>query len=35
VDVDAVKAAYANGLLEITLPKHPEAKPRKIDVSVG
>ena len=35
VDVENVKAAYSNGVLEITLPKHPEAKPRKIDVAVG
>ena len=32
VDVDAVKAKLANGILEITLPKTAEAKPRKIDV---
>ena len=34
VDVEGVKAACANGLLEVTLPRHPESKPRKIDVTV-
>ncbi len=33
VDVNAVKADYRNGLLMITLPKAPEAKPRQIPVS--
>lgn len=33
VDVGAVKADYVNGLLLITLPKSPEAKPRQIPIS--
>ncbi|MCL5110355.1 MAG: Hsp20/alpha crystallin family protein [Chloroflexi bacterium] len=33
VDVDTVKADYKNGVLMITLPKAPEAKPRQISVS--
>jgi len=33
VDVGAVKADYRNGLLLITLPKAPEAKPRQIPIS--
>jgi HSP20 family protein len=33
VDIEKVQADYANGLLVITLPKAPEAKPRQIPVS--
>ena len=32
VDVENVKAKLTNGILEITLPKSPEAKPRRIEV---
>lgn len=32
VDVEAVKASYANGILEIRLPKKEEAKPKRIPV---
>ena len=33
VDVNAVRADYKNGILLITLPKAPEAKPRQIPVT--
>lgn len=35
VDAGAVKAAVANGVLTVTLPKRQEARPRRIAVSVG
>jgi len=35
VDGDSVKADYKNGLLLITLPKAPEAKPKQITVNVN
>jgi len=35
VDGDATTAEYTNGVLRITLPKKPEAKPRRINVSAG
>jgi HSP20 family protein len=37
VDEDAVEAAYKNGILTVTLPKRPEAKPevRSIPVSTS
>ncbi len=35
VDADRVEAAYDNGVLRLTLPKHEAAKPRKIEVKVG
>jgi HSP20 family protein len=35
VEGDATQAAYSNGVLRITLPKKPEAKPRRIPVSAG
>ena len=34
VDFDKIKAEYKNGVLTITLPHKPEAKPREIQVSV-
>jgi HSP20 family protein len=33
VDVEAVKASYENGLLQIELPRVPEGRPRKIAVN--
>jgi HSP20 family protein len=35
VDRENVKASFANGLLEIELPKREEAKPRQIKISSG
>ena len=32
VERDKVKAEFNNGLLVVSIPKKPEAKPRKIDV---
>jgi HSP20 family protein len=32
VKVDDIKASYHDGLLEVTIPKKEEAKPRKIEV---
>ncbi|MCL6638965.1 MAG: Hsp20/alpha crystallin family protein [Firmicutes bacterium] len=34
VDKDAIKARYADGILEITLPKQEEVKPREITIDV-
>lgn len=34
VDAGAVKASYKDGILKVTLPKAPEAKPKQIEVSV-
>lgn len=34
IDADRVQAALHDGVLRITLPKAPTAKPRKIDVKV-
>ena len=35
VDVEKVSANYKNGVLEVTLPKKEEAKPKQIDVKVS
>lgn len=35
IDGDKVSAAYENGVLRITLPKHEQAKPKQISVSVN
>ena len=35
VSADAVKAAYKDGVLTITLPKTPEAKPKPISISAS
>ena len=35
VDDGAIKANYKDGILTVTLPKAPEAKPRQIEVSVN
>ncbi len=34
VDANKIEASYENGVLEITLPKAPEVKPKKVDISV-
>lgn len=34
IDPDGISAGYENGVLTVTLPKRPEAKPRKINVKV-
>jgi len=34
VDADQVEAEYRNGVLEVKLPKRPEAKPKQIKVAV-
>ncbi len=34
VDVEKIKANYKNGVLEITVPKKPEKKPKQIKVEV-
>jgi HSP20 family protein len=35
VETEKVKASLKNGILELTLPKAPEAQPRQIEVSVN
>ena len=35
VDGNAVKAAYKDGILTVTLPKAEEAKPKRIEVGVS
>lgn len=34
VDTEKIEANYQDGVLELTLPKAPEVKPKKIDVAV-
>jgi HSP20 family protein len=34
VDAKKIEASYENGVLEVSLPKTPEVKPKKISVSV-
>jgi len=34
VDVENIKAKYDNGMLEVTVPKAPQIKPKKVDISV-
>ena len=34
VDADAVQASFANGVLEVRIPKPEERKPRKVAISV-
>lgn len=34
VDMDGVKATYKNGLLQLTIPKREEAKPRTLRIDV-
>jgi len=35
VDSDHVEAKLANGILSVTLPKHPDARPKKIAVKTA
>ena len=35
VNPDAIKAAYENGVLTLSIPKREEAKPKQIKVNVG
>lgn len=35
VKTDAIKAAYRDGILTVTMPKTEEAKPKQIEVKVG
>ena len=35
VDVEHVRAKLAGGVLEIVMPKHPDSKPRRIEVKAG
>jgi HSP20 family protein len=35
VDANNIKATYQNGVLELTLPKIEEAKPKQISISVN
>jgi HSP20 family protein len=35
VDIDQVQAVYQNGILTLTLPKAPEAKPKQIPVTTS
>lgn len=35
ISTDMVKAAYADGVLTVTLPKSEQAKPKKIDVMLN
>jgi HSP20 family molecular chaperone IbpA len=34
VETGKVEAKYENGVLEIKLPKIPETKPKKVEISV-
>lgn len=33
VDPESVQAAYTDGVLRVTLPRNPETKPRKIEIT--
>lgn len=35
VDGNSVRASYSDGVLRLTLPKKPEAKPRRIEIEGG
>jgi HSP20 family protein len=35
VDASAIRASYKDGILTVTLPKAPEAKPRQIEVTAS
>jgi HSP20 family protein len=35
IDADAVTATFANGVLEVRIPKPVQAQPRKVQIGVG
>jgi HSP20 family protein len=35
VDAEAIKATHVNGVLEVTIPKRPEAQPRRVTVQAA
>ncbi len=35
VDAEAIKATHVNGVLELSVPKRPQAQPRRIDVQAA
>src|ERR1700739_3225440 len=35
VDAEAIKATHVNGVLEVSIPKRPEAQPRRIEVQAA
>jgi HSP20 family protein len=35
VDVDAITASFADGVLEVAIPKPEQAKPRRIEITPG
>jgi HSP20 family protein len=35
VDAGGIKARFENGVLEVTIPKPPERKPRRVAIDVG
>lgn len=35
VDADRIEASYERGVLEVRIPKPEQAKPRKVEISVG
>ena len=35
VDVDQVRAKMSGGILEVVMPKHPDSRPKRIDVKIG
>jgi HSP20 family protein len=35
VDAESIKATHVNGVLEVTIPKRPEAQPRRVTVQAA
>ncbi len=35
IDVDGIRASYKDGILEVTLPRAEESKPRKIEIQAA
>ena len=35
VDVENVRAKLSGGVLEVVMPRHPDSKPKRIEVNVG